>query len=146
MRLAHDSDAASLPAAVLWKRALLCLGRKKNWRARKAGRAARKKFPVGDMALALCFCRVVLCGISGTTFGPAQLLAWRRCFVGSENAASARDGTADSGLRIVTSKARQLLYGYGGLICESELGIGELLACAGKVMPANAEHTVTGGG
>ena len=48
MRLAHDSDAPS-PAAVLWKRAPLCLGRK-NWRARKAGRAARKRLLAGDMA------------------------------------------------------------------------------------------------
>ena len=48
MRLANDSGAAS-PAVVLWKRAPLCLGRK-NWRARKAGRAARKRLLDGDMA------------------------------------------------------------------------------------------------
>jgi hypothetical protein len=49
MRLAQESDAAPLPAAVLWKRAPVCLGRKKNWRARKAGRAARKRLLVGDI-------------------------------------------------------------------------------------------------
>ena len=46
MRLPHDSDPS--PAAVLWKRKV-CLGRK-NWRARKAGRAARKMLLDGDMA------------------------------------------------------------------------------------------------
>jgi hypothetical protein len=49
MRLAHEADAPS-PAAVLCQRVPFCLGRKKNWRARKAGRAARKKLLDGDMA------------------------------------------------------------------------------------------------
>jgi hypothetical protein len=31
------------------------LGRKKNWRARKAGRAARKKLLEGDMVFVWCF-------------------------------------------------------------------------------------------
>ncbi len=49
MRCVHDCDAPS-PAAVLWNRAPAWLGRK-NWRARKAGRAARKRWLAGDMVV-----------------------------------------------------------------------------------------------
>jgi hypothetical protein len=75
MRLAHDSAAAS--AVVLWKRAP-CLGRK-NWRARKAGRAARKRLLDGDIVLWCVFRRgwvsavgVVRCKLVGVA-----VVGWR---------------------------------------------------------------------
>lgn len=67
MRLVQDSDPS--PAAVLWKRKV-CLGRK-NWRARKAGRAARKKLLDGDMAAAgsVLFWEGLVVVRSGVKFG-----------------------------------------------------------------------------